>query len=255
MGERALAWRVERACFNAWPALEDLPIGDWMARSGRGLYRRTNSANPLKARPRRIDASIATLEAIYGGWRMPAIFRVPSIVDPSLDGRLDRLGYRLEGETLTLFGALADLKDCVDQRVEILETPGADWLAAKASLSDLSPQQADTYRDVIASLALPAAFAALWIDGRIASLAYAARHRGLLVIEGVVTAGPQRGKGLARRMLSTLLASKVAAGCKAACLQVQADNIAALKLYGGLGLTTELYRYHYRREGHSASRD
>ncbi len=248
MGDRALAWRIEQTCFYAWPALNDRPVGDWVARSGRGLYRRTNSANPLRPRPRRIDASIAACEALYRRWEMPTIFRIPSIIDPAMDGRLDRLDYRLEGETLTLFGIREDLVDAPDPDVEILAAPSDEWLTAKAALSGFSPEHGAVYRDVIAGLTLSAAFAALRVDGQIAALAFAARRDGLICIEGVVTDERQRGRGLARRMLSALLASKLAADCEGACLQVQADNSAAVRLYRRLGLTNELYRYHYRRE-------
>jgi ribosomal protein S18 acetylase RimI-like enzyme len=174
------------------------------------------------------------------------------MVDPALASRLDRLGYGSEGETLTLFGVREELDIGTDPRVEIASTPGDDWLAAKAELTGLSAAQTVTLRETLSRLALPAAFACLRVDGRVASLAYIARRQGLLVVESVVTAAPLRGQGLARRMLSTLLASELAAGCTAACLQVQADNTPAIALYRGLGLTTELYRYHYRRERRSA---
>ncbi|MBB1094187.1 hypothetical protein [Rhodopseudomonas pseudopalustris] len=38
-----------------------------------------------------------------------------------------------------------------------------------------------------------------------------------------------------------------------ACLQVVSDNTAGRALYASLGLTTELYRYHYRRASRSSS--
>jgi ribosomal protein S18 acetylase RimI-like enzyme len=37
-------------------------------------------------------------------------------------------------------------------------------------------------------------------------------------------------------------------GAEGACLEVEAHNTPALALYDGVGLKTDLYRYHYRRE-------
>ena len=47
MSDLELAWRVEQACFHAWPALEEVRVSEWVARAGRGLTRRNSSANPL----------------------------------------------------------------------------------------------------------------------------------------------------------------------------------------------------------------
>jgi N-acetylglutamate synthase len=48
-------------------------------------------------------------------------------------------------------------------------------------------------------------------------------------------------------MLGSLIDWAKAAGAEGLCLQVEASNQPARKLYGGLGLA-ELYRYHYQRE-------
>lgn len=242
-----LAWRVEQACYNAWPALNEVHVGDWAARYGGGLHRRTNSANPLSPRPRRLAATIEQVEAAYRRWSLPPTFRIPTIVEPEMDTRLDLLGYQVDGLTLTLFGPRGEVKAVPDAEVELTDTPGADWLAAK--LAAYPPgQPVEVYPRVIERLAIPATFAAVRQDGRIAAVAYGALHDRLFVVEGVVTDVAHRGKGLARRMLAAMFATDLAQDAEAVCLQVQADNSPAVALYRGLGLTTELYRYHYRRK-------
>ncbi len=49
------------------------------------------------------------------------------------------------------------------------------------------------------------------------------------------------------RTLEALLHWGVARGAGAVCLQVEAENPAARALYRKLGLTREIYRYHYRK--------
>ena len=63
----------------------------------------------------------------------------------------------------------------------------------------------------------------------------------------VATAEAERGKGHGRRLILSALKWARLRGARRAWLQVEADNLAALKLYSGLGFT-ELYRYHYRRK-------
>jgi ribosomal protein S18 acetylase RimI-like enzyme len=243
-----LAWRVERACFEAWPDLDRRRCGDWIVRAGAGVSRRNNSANPLRPDPKGLEAAIAAAEQAYGDWGLPPTFRIPSFLDPAIDARLEQLGYRLEGETLTLHGPCKGMARQADPEVEMQEAPGDDWLQARALLSGYTPEQMETVRRVLARLDLPAAFATLRRDGRILSLAYGAASDGLFCVEAVVTAHEARRRGLGRRMLMALLASPVARDCEGVCLQVQADNWPALPLYRSLGIDRELYRYHYRRK-------
>ena len=56
----------------------------------------------------------------------------------------------------------------------------------------------------------------------------------------------RRGQGLGRRMIAALLYWARRHGADAACLQVQSDNTAAQALYASVGLTRNLYGYHYR---------
>jgi ribosomal protein S18 acetylase RimI-like enzyme len=240
--EDALAWRAERALRMAWPAVEEQACGDWLARFAPGLSRRANSANPTRSDPR----NIAACEALYRARRASAMFRLPTIVAPAADERLARLNYSIEGETVTLYAELEPQPR--DASVEIDTQPRAAWLAAMAALQGQTPDQAAIYARVVQSLAIPAGFAALREDGGWAALAFGAIHDGLICCESVVVDRNRRGRGLARRMMNALLAWGAERGARDVCLQVAADNAPALALYRGLGLRTELYRYHYRRE-------
>jgi N-acetylglutamate synthase len=244
--EDALAWRAERALRMAWPAVEEQACGDWLARFAPGLSRRANSANPTRSDPRNIEADIAACEALYRARRASAMFRLPTIVAPAADERLVRLNYSIEGETVTLYAELEPQPR--DASVEIDTQPRAAWLAAMAALQGQTPDQAAIYARVVQSLAIPAGFAALREDGGWAALAFGAIHDGLICCESVVVDRNRRGRGLARRMMNALLAWGAERGARDVCLQVAADNAPALALYRGLGLRTELYRYHYRRE-------
>jgi len=231
----------------AWPALEERARGDWLARLAPGVSRRANSANPTRADPRSADADIAACEEVYRARRLPAIFRLPSIIEPAADERLARLNYIAEGETLTLYG---DLRPAAtrDREVQIAPRPDSPWLAAIAALQGQTPDQTEVYRRVVESIAVPAGFAGLREDGEWAALAYGAVHDGLLCCESVVSHPARRGRGFAKRMLAALLAWAAQRGARGACLQVDAANAPALALYRSLGLGTELYRYHYRRQ-------
>src|SRR5437763_11373672 len=83
-----LAWRIEETCFNAFPSLKQVLLGEWLLRFAEGLSRRANSANPLGPECRDVARVIAAAEALYEAHDLPTIFRVPSILDAVLDQEL-----------------------------------------------------------------------------------------------------------------------------------------------------------------------
>ncbi|MBK8159660.1 MAG: GNAT family N-acetyltransferase [Rhodospirillaceae bacterium] len=78
-------------------------------------------------------------------------------------------------------------------------------------------------------------------------MAYGALHDGQLCLESVITAEALRGRGFASRILGALMGWAIEQGAGGVCLQVEAQNAVAQKLYRGMGMTRELYRYRYWR--------
>jgi N-acetylglutamate synthase len=254
MTSEGLAWRVEETCLNAWPALRQVLLDGWVLRFSEGLTRRANSANPLRG-PRETGAGlIAACEGLYHRRQLPTIFRLPSIIDPDLNERLDEAGYGSEGESCVRYGDLAALEAASDPAVQLLSRPTREWFAAIAALQNHTPEQRRTYRRIVGSIAIPAAFAALAIDGQFVALAYGAIHDRLLCYESVITDPRRQRRGYARRVVASLAAWAKDEGADGACLEVEAHNAAALALYDGVGLKTELHRYHYRREPAASAR-
>jgi ribosomal protein S18 acetylase RimI-like enzyme len=244
----ALAWRTEQTCCNAFPSLKQVLLGEWLMRFSPGVSRRSNSVNPLRPTCADIAGAIVVAETLYPAQGLSAIFRVPSIVDPALDRTLAARGYTGEGETCVLYGGIGDLAATADLEVQLLEAPAPKWVSAMSALQGYSAAQSATYRGIIDAIALPARFAMLAIDEAPAALAYGAIHDRLLCYESVITDPSRQRQRAARRVIGTLAAWARDNGAEGACLQVQADNVAARGLYAGFGLTDELYRYHYRRQ-------
>jgi GNAT superfamily N-acetyltransferase len=96
-------------------------------------------------------------------------------------------------------------------------------------------------------VALPVAFAAVRVEGRIAAVAFGAVHDRLLCYESVVTDPRRRRQGLGRRIVAALADWGREQGADGACLQVVAGNTPAIALYDAFGLQTNLYGYRYWR--------
>jgi N-acetylglutamate synthase len=243
-----LQWRIEETCLNAWPALRQVLLNGWVLRFSEGLTRRANSANPLRG-PRETGSCLtATCETLYQRRQLPTIFRLPSIIDADLDERLDEAGYGREGESCVRYGDLSAVEAANDPDVQLLPRPTREWFAAMGALQNHTPEQRRLYRRIVGAIAIPAAFAGVSVEGEFVAVAYGAIHDRLLCFESVITNPRRQRRGYGRRVIASLAAWAKDQGAEGACLEVEAHNAAALALYDVVGLKTELYRYHYRRE-------
>src|ERR1700747_1758579 len=201
MPERALEWRVEETCLNAWPALREVLFDGWVLRCSGGLTRRANSANPLRPVS---HVDMQACEALYQRAGLPTIIRMLSLIDPVVDERLAEAGFTAEGESCVLYAPIEDAEAAGDPDVRLLDQPTQEWFIAMAALQNHSSEQAATYRRIVGQLAIPAAFAVLSDEGGTVALAYGALHNGLLCYESVITDRRRRRQGWGRRIIKTL---------------------------------------------------
>src|SRR5215471_2928743 len=219
-----LIWRQEALYTAAWPPLRTETVGDWLLKFAPGVSRRANSANPLRARIREVDASIEDAARRYRQAGMQALFRILSILDPQAGARLDRLGYKPEGETACLYAPIGETVARPDPAVSLSPRPGAEWLAAMVAAQGHTGEKAGTYGQIVNGIAIPAAFAVLREEGEMAALAFGALANGVIAFESVITDPRFRGRGLASRTLSALIDWAATRGATGVCLQVEATN-------------------------------
>ena len=242
------AWRLEALYTAAWPPVRRETIGDWLLKFAPGVSRRANSANPLRTRIRDVDSSIDDVARRCREEGVPALFRILSILEPEAGARLDRLGYTPGGETVNLYARIDEARAKRDEAAIIESRPGEAWLAAMTAAQGHTGDKAETYRKIVRSIAIQAAFVSLRQEDELAALAYGALDGGVMCFESVVTLERYRGRGLATRALSALIDWAASRGAQAVCLQVEATNERGMRLYRRLGLRQELYRYDSRRE-------
>ena len=154
-----LEWRVEETCLNAWPALREVLLDGWLLRFSAGLTRRANSANALTGAA---QAHPDECEPLYHRLGQPTIFRVLTLLDPSVDEELGTPWLHQRGRKLR---PLRQPRRCRSGRRSGSEAArrsrAREWFAAMAALQGHSAEQARTYRSIVGQLAIPAAFAML----------------------------------------------------------------------------------------------
>jgi len=246
--KKDLAWKAEQACLNAWPALHNVVYDDWILRFSEGLTRRANSVNPLRSTARADGASIQLFENLFRTQELPLIFRIPTLLDPSVDRGLEKLGFTAEGESCVIYADINAVDAKPDRAVDVTSRVDEDWLQAMNVMQKRTDEQSEIFDHIVLSIAVPAGYATLRDGDEVMAQAYGVIHDDLLCCESVITSEHARGKGVGRRLMSGLFAWAAAQGASGVCLQVEATNKAGLALYNGLGMKTELSRYHYRRQ-------
>jgi hypothetical protein len=161
MKRNTLPWRIEHACFRAWPALHEERISDWLLRFSEGLTRRANSANPLQAKIADPDHLIVACESRYRAQGLPTFFRIPSLIDPAMQERLEQRGYKAEGESLVMYGTMEEAASQPDDHVELLSKPSEEWLRAMSVLQNYTPDSGATYARIVSSIAAPVTYVGL----------------------------------------------------------------------------------------------
>jgi GNAT superfamily N-acetyltransferase len=188
-----------------------------------------------------LDA-IAWVESWYESEGLPGLFKIVDQPDlsPGLLEAISAAAYRPRTETLMMVapvGGLADpdvaLSDVTDDAFETTFTAAAPH-----------PGDARERLDTLARVPPPRAFARLDLEDVPAAVGACGVEGPWAGLFAMRTDAAYRRRGLARRVLGSLLAWAAGAGAQRAWLQVEADNVSAVNLYATAGFE-EAYRYRY----------
>jgi N-acetylglutamate synthase len=233
----------EECAFNAWPARQTVIYDGWVARFADGYTKRANSASALNPCGD-IERVVSHTEHLYAARDMPSIFRLSPLADPSLDAYLERRGYQRADEAIVM---IADGFDSVepDDVAEITGRPSDPWNAVFRATSVVSINLQTAHDAIVAAIPVPAGFGVLLENGLPLSCGLAVAERGAVGLFDVATVPEGRRRGLARRLVLSLLGWGKSHHARTAYLQVVANNTPAIALYSSLGFR-HAYSYHYR---------
>jgi ribosomal protein S18 acetylase RimI-like enzyme len=238
--------RLDRAALIAWPARERQTAFGWVMQATDGQSGRVNSTWPIAWTGKiALAAAIDRVEAWYAdrgrrAWfRLAEDFGAPAELAQALAAR----GYTPDTRTLVMTRELAAAPGDAD--VAIDADPGDAFFQP---LREAAPSDADfaERRDVVRRAPNPRAFALLCADGRPAAVGASVAVDDLAMIFVMRTSPWAQRRGLARRVLRSLMAWARDNGACTAFLQVEAANGPAVALYEGEGFVTA-YSYVYWR--------
>ncbi len=241
--------RLEEISQNASRPDRGLMIDGWSVGLSPGLAKRSRCINPFYPSTRSFDENLAAAKSAYDAARLPCLFRItPFTFDPTLDDRLDALGYIKFDPALVQAVRLSDISfdDLRSMSGSIFHQPdlalAANWVGEMRGddareIAGLAERWRLSVAEVFADFVFNA-------EGERVARSVSITEEGHIGIFDVGTLETHRNRGYAGALLAHQLKSAIAAGATIAYLQVKADN-PARQTYERFGFRT-VYDYWYR---------
>jgi GNAT superfamily N-acetyltransferase len=234
----SLAFEIEDAVVDAWPAAECEELDGWWLRASGGPTHRANSVATLSAGAVVPLASrIAQAEAFYRARGLRPMFQVGPMAAPTgLDAALADRGYRIEGVALA---AVADPVEVVARLARTHETSvgtrASDaWLQHAGHFADTY----DFFIDLLSRLGTRCRFVtARDAGGTVTGTCLGISSEDRLGVYTMLTTPSARRKGTGVALLRALAESALAERIRELYLLVELDNAPARALYTRAGFT------------------
>lgn len=247
---------LERANLNAWPSTKTLWDADWCLRLTPGARsRRINSVTPFSPED---GGDIATRLArmndhFRNNFKTPT-FRWTPLFPPALTEHLWARGWRMVAETIVMTRPVGNRSGSepgpeVGPESGLGAEAGAgglnEWVRKLTEINRPSIGDAVALRSTLAGVVPASKRLLIEADGGAPVAAgFCVADSACLGLFLVCVDAAHRRQGHARALLAAALAFGAQNGAETAWLQVEADNHAALELYGSAGFR-ERYRYVY----------
>lgn len=239
---------LERATLDAVAPVEVASLPSWLLPYDTTTIGRATSAVPK--RHTGIDpASIAEIERLYAQRGLRPQYRVANVAGLSkVHDHLLELGYTAQKPTLTMVGDVRDWAPAApDQWVQVTKQANATWQSVYLAAEFDPVDAANRIRALSRSKFL--AYANLCNESGAIAAGSASISQGWVSLHGLRTLASARRQGCATRLISALGQMALTENITRCFLQVEADNVDAIRLYCSLGFQTA-WMYHYWRKPH-----
>jgi ribosomal protein S18 acetylase RimI-like enzyme len=203
------------------------------------------------ARPGELLCRVVGAEEFYAGHGAAAWFQVsPGACPGGLDTVLAERGYRRQSPMSLQVASTARVLDQAPTgslRVRLDDRPNREWFEVWHAVHGHGGDSRSE-RDMLDRVERPCAYACAMVGDDVLAVGRAVADTGWAGVFGMATLPEARGKGAARNVLAALADWAGAHEADRMYLQVERDNVPALRLYERTGFR-EMCGYHYRAAG------
>jgi ribosomal protein S18 acetylase RimI-like enzyme len=239
---------LEQIASNAWVAEETERFGGWLLRANGGVTRRANSVLPLGPPPPPLDESIEKVIDFYKERNLVPRFQMteaskPIELDRDLSERGFSVGLQVELHTAAI-NHLIQKEPAFDVMVSNDISDG--WMSVYSESSGYDESSMEIRKGLMKRTTLSKGFALAKIDRELAGVGFGVLEGKWLGLFNIAVHPSMRGRGVALAVNTALAKWGHQKGARSAYLQVESENLPALKLYAKLGFQQQ-YTYWYRK--------
>ena len=233
---------LEDLSSRAWPAKVTGRLGGWRLNATDGFTGRANTCWTLQDPGRDAAEAIDAVEAWYFDRRLPPRFKTTdgATAPDDLVEVLTSRGYTPSTETLVMTGPVGGDPG----GVHLTDTPDQPFQSVLFDALYKDTGDASERLETLRRIMPPIVFARLDVDAAPAAIGACAVEGDWAGLSVMRTRPDHRRQGLARRVVSALLAAAAGAGATRSYLQVEASNTGAVALYESCGFS-KAYGYRY----------
>lgn len=239
---------LEQVTANAWIAKETERLGGWLLRANGGVTKRANSVLPLGAPIIPLDEAIEKVIDFYRKRDLIPRFQMTDTSKPiELDRDISERGFSV-GLQVEIHTAAINHLAKQDPAIDVLVSNDItdSWMSVYSESSGYDASTMDTRKDLMKRTSLHKAFALARIDRELAGVGFGVVEDKWLGLFNIAVHPTMRGRGVAMALNTALARWGHQRGARSAYLQVESENLPALKLYDKLGFH-QVYTYWYRK--------
>ncbi|MDB5431709.1 MAG: family N-acetyltransferase [Caulobacter sp.] len=233
---------LEDLSSRAWPAKVTGRLGGWRLNATDGFTGRANTCWTLEDPGREAGEAIDAVEAWYFDRRLPPRFKTTggAMAPAGLTDALAARGYSPDTQTLVMIGPVGGDPGSV----HLTDTPDQPFQSVLFDALYKDTGDATERLETLGRIMPPIFFARLDVSAGPAAIGACAVEGDWAGLSVMRTRPDHRRQGLARQVVSALLAAAAGAGATRSYLQVEADNTGAIALYESCGFS-KAYGYLY----------
>ena len=237
---------------RALPAEHVEHAGGWWLRHSASCAWWVGTVLPhADAGPEELVRRVVGAERFYARHGTAARFQIsPRACPEALDALLAERGYRHESPVSLRIATTTRVLEQAPRdapRVRIDDDPTSAWFEVWHGVHRHAGDRR-TERDLLSRVERPSAYASVMLGNDVVAVGRVVVDDGWAGVFGMATLRHARGKRAGRTVLAALAEWAAAHDADRLYLQVECDNIAALRLYDAAGFG-EVCRYHYRTAG------
>lgn len=233
---------------RAWLARDTVVHKGWLVRVSEGVTKRANSVMPISYRGANLEKDISIVYKLYKDNNLPLIFQIPDYFEPpNLVEYLQNSEFLITDETIVMSTEIEQDNFSLDKDgfdVVIEHDVDVKWYQALKRLADIDSSKLEGFRKIISRTYNEKITCSVMKDNHPVGIVLGVIEKPYIGIFDLVVHLDYRRQGIGEFIMRIMMSYAQKSKLQTMYLQVEANNLPAVKLYKKLNFQ-ERYRYRY----------